>query len=77
MNVGRILYILGLIFAVYSIAVLVMSFFTGGGSILMVFGVLNGFIAMGVGDMVIDMNRRKKNTAGGDLNDNQDKHEND
>ncbi len=77
MNVGRILYILGLIFAVYSIAVLVMSFFTGGGSILMVFGVLNGFIAMGVGDMVIDMNRRKKNTVGGDLNDNQDKHEND
>ncbi len=77
MNVGRILYILGLIFAVYSIAVLVMSFFTGGGSILMVFGVLNGFIAMGVGDLVIDMNRRKKTAAGGDLNDNQDKHEND
>ncbi|QTM99767.1 hypothetical protein ERJ70_10935 [Sediminibacillus dalangtanensis] len=78
MIVGRILYILGLIFAVYSIAVLVMSFFTGGGNIIMIFGVLNGFIAMGVGDLVINMYKRKQPAVSGKLdNKEQDQYEND
>ncbi|WP_053219281.1 hypothetical protein [Virgibacillus senegalensis] len=76
MIVGRILYILGLVFAVYSTAVLVMSFFTGGGNIMMIFGMLNGFIAMGVGDLVIDMYKRKSAVAGGEL-DTKDKEEDD
>ncbi|SDJ65193.1 hypothetical protein [Sediminibacillus albus] len=60
MAVGRILYILGMVFAVYSSAVFIFSFFSGGGNIIMVFGILNGVMAMGVGDLVIDSHHRKR-----------------
>ncbi|SEM22318.1 hypothetical protein SAMN05192533_101486 [Mesobacillus persicus] len=61
MFVGRVLYILGLVFVSFSIVVLIMSFFSNGGGdvILPIFGLLNGFLAMGVGDLVIDANYRK------------------
>ncbi|WP_078549137.1 hypothetical protein [Litchfieldia alkalitelluris] len=61
MLVGRILYILGLIFASFSLLLLIMTLFNNGADMLIpAFGLLNGFIAMGVGDLVIDLNHKKR-----------------
>ncbi|GAE37425.1 hypothetical protein [Halalkalibacter akibai] len=60
MFVGRTLYILGMLFVFFSTIVLVMMFFTSGGNILIpVFAILNGFMAMGIGEIVIDLNYKK------------------
>jgi hypothetical protein len=59
--VGRSLYILGLIFVFISVVVIVLSIFSIGGNLLYAFfGLLNGLIAIGVGDLVIDLNHRKR-----------------
>ncbi|MBT2642828.1 hypothetical protein J7I80_11365 [Bacillus sp. ISL-41] len=62
MFVGRTLYLLGMAFVFFSIVVLIMSLFSNGGGDLMipVFALLNGLIAMGVGDLVIDVNHRQR-----------------
>lgn len=60
--VGRILYLLGMSFVFFSIVVLIMSLFSNGGGDLVIplFALLNGLIAMGVGDIVIDVNHRQR-----------------
>ncbi|MDQ0158462.1 hypothetical protein [Alkalibacillus salilacus] len=62
MFVGRTLYLLGMAFVFFSVVVMIMVPFSngGGGITLPIFALLNGFIAMGVGDIVIDLNYRKK-----------------
>lgn len=61
MLVGRLLYLGGLAFSVGSIGVLVLSFLSGGGALVMpLFGALNGLVAMGIGDLVIDSNYKKR-----------------
>ncbi|MBN8233915.1 hypothetical protein JF544_01600 [Halobacillus kuroshimensis] len=40
-----------------AVAAIVMLFTGGGGSVLPWFGLLNGFMAMGVGDLVIKANQ--------------------
>ncbi|MFE8699819.1 hypothetical protein ACFYKX_04195 [Cytobacillus sp. FJAT-54145] len=60
MFIGRILFILGLIFVFFSIIVLVTTFFNGEDVIFPIFGLLNGLIAIGIGDLVIDLNHRKR-----------------
>ncbi|WP_226086561.1 hypothetical protein [Mesobacillus sp. S13] len=62
MFVGRILYLLGMSFVFFSIVVLIMSLFSNGGGDLVIplFALLNGLIAMGVGDIVIDVNHRQR-----------------
>lgn len=62
MFVGRMLYILGMAFVFFSIVVLIMSLFSNSGGDLMIplFALLNGLIAMGVGDLVIDVNHRQR-----------------
>ncbi|MGV2941571.1 hypothetical protein AB5I83_18365 [Mesobacillus sp. LC4] len=62
MFVGRILYLLGMAFVFFSIVVIIMSFFSNGGGDLVIplFALLNGLIAMGVGDIVIDVNHRQR-----------------
>ncbi|WP_270180974.1 hypothetical protein [Alkalihalobacillus sp. CinArs1] len=60
MFVGQLLYCLGIVVTVGCAIMLLLSFFSGSG--LMVapsFGVLNGLIAMGVGDLVIHSNHRR------------------
>ncbi|WP_416150058.1 hypothetical protein ACM26V_03395 [Salipaludibacillus sp. HK11] len=60
MFVGRILYLLGMAFVFFSIVVLIMMQFSSGGNMLIpLFALLNGFIAMGIGDLVIDLNHKK------------------
>lgn len=62
MFVGRILYLLGMAFVIFSSVVLIMSLFSNGGGDLVIplFALLNGLIAMGVGDIVIDVNHRQR-----------------
>ncbi|MBT2640351.1 hypothetical protein [Bacillus sp. ISL-39] len=62
MFVGRTLYLLGMGFVFFSIVVLIMSLFSnsGGDLVIPLFALLNGLIAMGVGDIVIDMNHRQR-----------------
>ncbi|MCM3576377.1 hypothetical protein M3172_24735 [Mesobacillus subterraneus] len=62
MFVGRALYLLGMAVVFFSIVVLIMSFFSNGGVDFMIplFALLNGLIAMGVGDLVIDVNHRQR-----------------
>lgn len=59
---GRTLYLLGMAFVFFSIVVLIMSLFSNGGVDFMIplFALLNGLIAMGVGDIVIDVNHRQR-----------------
>ena len=61
MFVGRVLFILGMVFVIFSIALLVMIPFSNGGVgfATPMFALLNGFIAMGVGDLVIAVNHRR------------------
>jgi hypothetical protein len=60
--VGRTLYLLGMAFVVFSIVLVIMSLFSNSGGDLMIplFALLNGLIAMGVGDLVIDVNHRQR-----------------
>ncbi|MDF1508084.1 hypothetical protein PZE06_07790 [Robertmurraya sp. DFI.2.37] len=62
MFVGRALYILGLAFVLFSSVLVVMSIFSkhGGETVVPLFALLNGLIAMGIGELVIDLNHRKK-----------------
>ncbi|WP_026675281.1 hypothetical protein [Alkalihalobacterium bogoriense] len=60
MFVGRSLYILGLIFVSFSTIALIITFLNSGEFIFPLFGLLNGFIAMGIGELVIDLNHRKR-----------------
>ncbi|UOE95198.1 hypothetical protein [Alkalihalobacillus sp. LMS39] len=60
MFVGRSLYILGLIFVSFSGIALIITFLNSGEIIFPLFGLLNGFIAMGIGELVIDLNHRKR-----------------
>ncbi|MDY7043570.1 hypothetical protein RVS70_05065 [Virgibacillus sp. M23] len=61
MFVGRILYVLGILFVFVSVIVLIMMLFTNKGNMLTpVFTLLNGFIAIGIGDVVIDLNYKKR-----------------
>lgn len=62
MIVGRALYLLGMAFVFFSIVVLIMSLFSNSSGDLMIplFALLNGLIAMGVGDLVIDVNHRQR-----------------
>ncbi|MBD8071629.1 hypothetical protein [Bacillus sp. PS06] len=62
MLVGRTLYLLGMAFVFFSVVVIVMALFSNGGGdiVFPIFALLNGLIAMGVGDIVIDLNYRKK-----------------
>lgn len=61
MFVGRTLYLLGMVFVFFSIVVLIMSLFSDSGDLSVpLFALLNGLIAMGVGDIVIDVNHRQR-----------------
>lgn len=62
MFVGRVLYVLGMAFVFFSIVFIMMISFSnsGGDIVLPLFALLNGFIAMGVGDIVIDLNHRQR-----------------
>lgn len=62
MLVGQILYVLGIAFVFFSIVLIVMNLILdgGGGVVIPLFALLNGLIAMGVGDIVIDLNYKKK-----------------
>ena len=62
MFVGRTLYLLGMAFVFFSIIFFIMGLFsTGGGDLAIpLFALLNGLIAMGVGDVVIDVNHRQR-----------------
>lgn len=62
MFVGRILYLLGMAFVFFSIVVLIISLFSNssGDLVIPLFALLNGLIAMGVGDIVIDVNHRQR-----------------
>lgn len=60
MFVGQLLYLLGIVVAVGSAGVLVLSFFSGGGALVVsALGILNGLIAIGVGDLVIQSNHER------------------
>ncbi|SEI00819.1 hypothetical protein SAMN05192559_10765 [Halobacillus karajensis] len=61
MFVGRVLFLLGMAFVIGSIVVLGMVPFSngGGGYIPPLFALLNGFLAMGVGELVINENQRR------------------
>lgn len=52
MFVGRALYILGLVFVLFSSLLVVMSIFSkhGGETAIPLFALLNGLIAMGIGE---------------------------
>ncbi|MBM7553311.1 hypothetical protein [Thalassobacillus pellis] len=65
MIVGRVLFLLGMAFVFFSIVMLVMVPFSngGGGFIPPLFALLNGLIAMGVGELVIEVNHRRKMEA--------------
>ena len=60
MLLGRALYLLGMAFVFFSILGLIMvPLSDGGGEIaLPIFALLNGLIAMGVGDIVLDLNHQ-------------------
>ena len=60
--VGRVLYVLGMSFVFFSVVILIMSPFTSsnGDLVLPLFALLNGLVAMGVGDIVIDLNHRQR-----------------
>ncbi|MFC7063436.1 hypothetical protein [Halobacillus seohaensis] len=61
MTIGRILFLLGMSFVFFSVVILIMSLFSNGGNLVFpLFGLLNGFIAMGVGEIVIDLNHKKR-----------------
>ena len=61
MLVGRTLYLLGMAFVFFSLVALIMSLFSSGGDLVIpLFALLNGLIAMGVGDLVIDVNYRQR-----------------
>jgi hypothetical protein len=62
MFVGRILFLLGMSFVLFSIVVLIMVPFSngGGGYTTPLFALLNGFIAMGVGEIVIDLKTKEQ-----------------
>lgn len=62
MFVGRAVYILGLAFVLFSSVLILMSIFSkhGGEAVVPLFGLLNGLIAMGIGELVIDLYHRKK-----------------
>ncbi|WLR57402.1 hypothetical protein LC048_11415 [Mesobacillus subterraneus] len=62
MLIGRALYVLGMAFVFFSILGIIMVLLSdGGGDIaLLIFALLNGLIAMGVGEMVIDLNHRRR-----------------
>ena len=59
MLVGRLLYILGFVFVFVSIIFLIMSFMNSENIIIPIFAILNGLMAMGIGDLVIDLNHKK------------------
>lgn len=59
MIVGRLLYILGFLFVFVSVIFLIMSFINSENIIIPIFAILNGLIAMGVGDLVINLNHKK------------------
>ena len=58
MFIGRLTYILGMIFTFFSFIAIIMMFFLGEMDVMPFFGLLNGLIAMGVGEVVIDLNFR-------------------
>jgi hypothetical protein len=60
--IGRALYLLGMAFVFFSVLGIIMIPLTGsGGDIaLPIFALLNGLIAMGVGEIVIDLNHRQR-----------------
>ncbi|WP_226675077.1 hypothetical protein [Mesobacillus jeotgali] len=62
MFIGRALYLLGLAFVFFSVLGIIMVLFSdsGGDIALLIFALLNGLIAMGVGDIVIDLNHRQR-----------------
>ncbi|RIW31970.1 hypothetical protein D3H55_13880 [Bacillus salacetis] len=61
MFIGRALYLVGMAFVMISAISIIFGLFTGGGgSTLPFFALLNGMMAMGVGDVVIDLNHRKR-----------------
>ncbi len=59
---GRLIYISGMVFTFFSFIAMIMMIFTGEISVMPFFGLLNGMIAMGVGEMVIDLNFRSRQT---------------
>ncbi|MBT2682162.1 hypothetical protein [Bacillus sp. ISL-37] len=62
MFIGRALYLLGMAFVFFSVlGVIMIPLSDGGGDIaLPIFALLNGLIAMGVGEIVIDLNHRQR-----------------
>ncbi|WP_041964357.1 hypothetical protein [Mesobacillus selenatarsenatis] len=62
MFIGRALYLLGVAFVFFSVlGIIMVSFSDSGGDIaLLLFALLNGLIAMGVGEIVIDVNHRQR-----------------
>ncbi|WP_143262121.1 hypothetical protein [Sediminibacillus massiliensis] len=61
MFVGRSLYIIGILFVVVSIVVMIMTFFADNvNPLIPLFALINGLMAMGIGDIVIDLNHRKR-----------------
>jgi hypothetical protein len=60
--IGRALYLLGMTFVFFSVlGVIMIPLSDGGGDIvLLIFALLNGLIAMGVGEIVIDLNHRQR-----------------
>ncbi|MCA1055560.1 hypothetical protein LCM10_11240 [Rossellomorea aquimaris] len=63
MLIGRTLYITGLIAVAFSIITFIMTLGSTGNELLYsFFGFLNGLLAMGVGELVIDSNHRKNTT---------------
>ncbi|MFD1019504.1 hypothetical protein [Thalassobacillus hwangdonensis] len=61
MFIGRLLFLGGLAFTLGSLFVLIVSMFgnSDGDIVPAVFGLVNGLIAAGVGDLVIDLNYRR------------------
>ncbi|MCF6411578.1 hypothetical protein [Pseudalkalibacillus salsuginis] len=61
MFVGRALFLLGMAFVLFSIYQFILIPFSNsvGDLTTPMFGLLNGFIAMGVGEIVIDLNHRR------------------
>ncbi|QAS51418.1 hypothetical protein [Halobacillus litoralis] len=61
MFVGRTLFLLGMAFVFFSTVIMITIPFSnsGGGFVTPLFALLNGLLAMGVGELVIDANHRK------------------
>ncbi|MFT9494930.1 MULTISPECIES: hypothetical protein [Bacillota] len=62
MLLGRVLYLLGMAFVFFSVLGIIMILLSDGGGdiVLPIFALLNGLIAMGVGEIVIDLNHRQR-----------------